>query len=65
MEDLIELAKRKNEAHKKLILKRGRAWLPSGTDAMKKVIMDSDTANEREEYDNLADELTIRMMFIK
>ena len=62
-EDLIDLAKRKNAARRALLEKRSRAYMPSGTDQMKKVIMDSDCAKEQEEYDNLSDEYDIQMMF--
>lgn len=62
-DDLISLARRKNAAYSALLIKRQRAYMPSGTDQMKKVIMDADTVKEREAYDNLADEYAIRIMF--
>lgn len=62
-DQLIKLAKRKNAAYTALLVKRSRAYMSSGTDQMKKVVMDADTAAEREDYDNLADEYAIAMLF--
>lgn len=62
-QELIQLAKDKNAARRELVIRRQRAYMPSGTDQMKKVIMDADSASEQEKYDNLCDEYAIGMMF--
>lgn len=66
-ESLIELAKRKNAALKLLISARRSVRFPAGhnkmTEADRNIDMEARVADKREEYDNLADEYAIRMLF--
>lgn len=64
--ELIALAKRKNEAHKTLIKARHAVRKPAKyngmTEADRDIEMESLTREEREKYENLCDEWTVRLM---
>jgi hypothetical protein len=62
-QQLIDLAKRKNEAHKLFLQARGAFRRPGvGSEKDRDVAMDHATREERENYENLCDEWAVRMV---
>lgn len=64
-DQLIQLAKDKNKAHRTLLEARARVRMPAGagrTEKDRDIDMDFRTLDQREVYENLADEYAVRVM---
>lgn len=61
-DNLIDLAHRKNAAHKDFLEIRGRLRGHGGSEKDRDVAMDHASREKREIYENLCDEWTVRLM---
>lgn len=64
-DQLIQLSKDKNKAHRTLLESRGRVRMPGRqgmTEKDRDIDMDFRTLDQREAYENLADEYAVRVM---